>query len=106
MTPPSKTVTVYLPYVKVLSETIEMIFYDPYDISTVFRSGSTLRKHLLQVGQPMEENMTEDGVHSIPCSFGMEYNREPCRPFKLRLQEHRKEVTRGEIEKSGMADHM
>ena len=29
-----------------------------------------------------------------------------CRPLKVRLQEHRKAVVRGEIEKTGIADHI
>ena len=44
--------------------------------------------------------MTKNCVYSIPCSS------ETGRPLKVRLQEHRKAVVRGEIEKSGMADHI
>ena len=50
--------------------------------------------------------MTKNCVYSFPCSCGKEYKLETCRPLKVRLEEHRKAVVRGEIEKSGMADHI
>ena len=51
-------------------------------------------------------NMTKNCVYSIPCSCGKIYKGETGRPLKVRLEEHRKAVVRGEIEKSGMADHI
>ena len=50
--------------------------------------------------------MTKNCVYSIPCSCGKVYKGETCRPLKVRLEEHRKVVVRGEIEKLGMADHI
>ena len=42
-----------------------------------------------------------------PCSCSKIYKDETDRPLKVRLEEHRKAVVaRGEIEKSGMADHI
>ena len=41
----------------------------------------------------------------MPYSRGKIYRGKKCRPLKVRLQEHQKAV-RGEIEKSGMADHI
>ena len=41
-----------------------------------------------------------------PCSCGKIYKGETGRPLKVRLEEHRKAIVRGEIEKSGMADHI
>ena len=55
---------------------------------------------------PTEFNMIKNCVHSIPCSCGKIYKDEIGRPLKVRLEEHRKAVVRGEIEKSGMADHI
>ena len=49
--------------------------------------------------------MTKNSVYSIPCSCGKIYKGETGRPLKVRLEEHRKAIVRGEIEKSGMADH-
>ena len=45
-------------------------------------------------------------TYPIPCSCGKIYKCETGRPLKVRLEEHRKAVVRGEIEKSGMADHI
>ena len=45
-------------------------------------------------------------VYSIPYSGGKIYKGETGRPLKVRLEEHRKAVVRGEIEKSGMADQI
>ena len=50
--------------------------------------------------------MIKNCVYSIPYSCGKIYKAETGRPLKVRLEEHRKAVVRGEIEKSGMADHI
>ena len=93
-----KLTTVCLPYVKGLAERIQKI-YSPYDIRTGFPSGSTLRRYLFQVKPPTEFNMTNNCVYSIPCSCGKTYKGEIGRSLKVRL-------VRGEIKKSGMADHI
>ena len=51
--------TVCLPYVKGLAERIQKIC-SPYDIRTVFTSGSILRRYLFQVKTPTEFNMTKN----------------------------------------------
>ena len=45
--------TVYLPYVKGLAEIIQKICR-PYDIRTIFTSGSILRRYLFRVKSPTE----------------------------------------------------
>ena len=50
--------------------------------------------------------MTKNWAYSIPCSCGKIYKGETGSPLKVRLEEHLKVVVRGEIEKSGMADHI
>ena len=97
--------TVCLPYAKGLAERIKKIC-SPYDIRTVFTSGSTLRRYLFRVKPPTEFNMTKNCVYSIPCSCGKIYKGETGRPLKVRIEEHRKAIVRGEIEKSGIADHI
>ena len=67
-------------------------------IRTVFTSGSTLRRYLFRVKPPTEFNMTKNCVYSIPCSCGKMYKGETGRPLKVRLEEHRKAIVRGEIE--------
>ena len=100
-----KLTMVCLPYVKGLAERIKKIC-SPYDIRTVFISDSTLRRYLFWVKPPMEFNMTKNCVYSIPCSYGKIYKGETGRPLKVKLEEHRKAIVQGEIEKSGMADHI
>ena len=100
-----KLTTVCLPYVKGLAERIQKIC-SPYDIRTIFTSGSTLRRYFFRVKPPTEFNMIKNYVYSIPCSCGKIYKGETGRPLKVRLEEHRKAVVRGEIEKSGMVDHI
>ena len=97
-----KLTAVCLPYVKELAERIQNIC-SPYDIRTVFTSGSTLRRYLFSFKPPMEFNMIKNCVYSIPCSFGKIYKSETGHQLKVRLEEHRKAVVQGEIEKSGMA---
>ena len=100
-----KLTMVCLPYVKGLAERIQKIC-SPYDIRTVFTSGSTLRRYLFHVKPPMEFNMTKNCVYSIPCSCGKIYKGETGRPLKVRLEEHWKAEVWGEIEKSCMVDHI
>ena len=100
-----KLTTVCLPYIKGLAERIQKIC-SPYDIRTVFTSGSTLRRYPFRVKPPKEFNMIKICVYSIPCSCGKIYKGETGRPLKVRLEEHRKAELGGEIEKSGMADHI
>ena len=97
-----KLTMVCQPYVKGLAERIQKIC-SPYDIRTVFTSGSTLWRYLFWVKLPMEFNMTKN---SIPCSCDNIYKGEIGRPLKVRLEEHWKAVVQGEVEKSGMADHI
>ena len=53
-----------------------------------------------------EFNMIKNCVYSIPCSCGKIYKGETGRQLKVRLEEHRKAVVRGKIEKLGMPDHI
>ena len=100
-----KLTTVCLPYVRGLAEKIQKIC-NPYDIRMTFRSESTLRRHQVRVKPPAEYHMTKNCVYSLPCSCGKTYKGETCRPLKVRLEEHYKAGVRGEIEQSGMADHI
>ena len=81
--------TVCLPYVKELSERIQSIC-SPYDIKTVFTSGSTLLRYLFRDKPQTEFNMAKNCVYSIPYSCGKIYKGETGRPLKVRLKEHRK----------------
>ena len=100
-----KLTTVCLPYIKGLAERIQKIC-SPYDIRTVFTSGSILRRYLIRVKPPTEFSMIKNCVYSIPCSCLKIYKGETGRPLKVRLEEHLKAAVRGEIEKSGIVDHI
>ena len=56
-----KLTTVCLPYVKGLAERIQRIC-SPYDIRTVFTSGSTLQRYLFRVKPRTEFNMIKNYV--------------------------------------------
>ena len=49
--------------------------------------------------------MTKNSVYTIPYSYVKVYKGQTCHPLQVRLEEHRKVVCRGEIEKLYMADH-
>ena len=99
-----KLTIVCFPYVKGLTKKIQKI-YSPYDMGTIFRSGSTLQKYLFWV-KPPKEYMTKNCIYSIPCSWGKVFKAQTCCPLKIRPEEHWKAVVWGEIKKSGMADHI
>ena len=100
-----RSLDVCLPNTKGLAERIQKIC-SPYDIRTIFTSDSNFRRYLFRIKFPPKNNMTKNSVYSIPCSYGKIYKGETGRPLKVRLEEHRKAVVRGEIEKSGMANHI
>ena len=100
-----KLTTVCLPYVKRIAESIQKIC-SPCDIRTVFTSVSTLRRYVFRVKPPTEFSMTKNCVYSIACSCGKIYKGETGHPLKVKLEEHRKAVVRGEIERSGVAHHI
>ena len=100
-----KLTTVCLPYVKRLAERIQTIC-SLYGTRTGFTSGLTPRRYLFQVKPQTEFNKIKNCVYSIPCSCGKIYKGETGLSLKVRLEEHHKAVVRGEIQKSGMADHI
>ena len=50
--------------------------------------------------------MTKDCVYAIPCSRVRIYKEETGRLLNMRLQDQQKTVTRGEVKKSGVAEHI
>ena len=61
--------------------------------------------YLFQVKPLTEFNMIKNCVYSMP-KCGKIYKGETGHPQKVRLEEHQKAVVQGEIEKSGMVDHI
>ena len=95
-----KLTIVCLPYVKGLAERMRRI-YSPYDIRTIFTNDSTFWRHLPCAKPPTEFNMTKNCVYSIPCSCSKVHKGKTYHPLEIRLEEHRKAVVWGEIEKAG-----
>ena len=71
----------------------------------VFGYSRSLRK-LLTKTPPLETSLTKNCVYCIPCSCGCVYKGKTGRPLKVRLEEHKKAVIRGETNKSGVAEHI
>jgi predicted GIY-YIG superfamily endonuclease len=101
----NKPTTVCLPYVKNVSEKIQKICI-PYNIRVVFQSRSTLRSYISHTKPSTEITNIKNCVYSIHCTCGFFYLGETCRPLKVRVEEHRKAVCKGETSKSGIADHV
>ena len=81
-----KLTTVCLPNVNGLAERIQKIC-SPYDIRTVFKSDSTLRRYLFRLKPPTDFNMTKNSVYSISCSCGKIYNGETSKSKARRTSE-------------------
>ena len=86
-----KLTTVCLTNVKGLAERIQKIC-SPYDIGTIFTTGSALRKYLFWVKLPTKFNMIKNYVYSIPCSCDKIYKGETGCPLKVRLGEQWKNI--------------
>ena len=80
-----KITTVCLPYVKGLAKSIQNIC-SPYDIGTIFTSGSTLWKYIFRVKSRTEFNMIKNYVYLIPCSCGKIYNGQDRSPTKSKAR--------------------
>ena len=76
-----------------------------YNIRTVFRSASTLRRQLTRVKDQDPLEKKSEVVYQIPCSCGHVYIGETKRALDTRIKEHRAATRRGETEKSAIAEH-
>ena len=61
----------------------------------VFKSASTLRKHLVHVKTKQNPDKVKGVIYSIPCDCGKVYIGETGRTLKDRLGEHKRAVTNG-----------
>ena len=78
---------------------------DPKDMQSIWHQDSIHKWFNFQIKLPIEFNI-KNCIYSIPGSCGKTYKGETGCPLKVRLEDHRKAVVRGEIKKSGMADHI
>jgi predicted GIY-YIG superfamily endonuclease/uncharacterized protein (UPF0335 family) len=95
--------TLNIPYIKGVSEKIKRLG-KRYNINTVFKASESLRSHLTKT-KPSTLKDTKNCIYEIPCVCGSSYVGESKRPMQTRITEHQKHTTRGETEKSGVADH-
>ena len=79
-----KLTTVCLLYVKGLAERIQRIC-SPYDIRTIFTSGSILQRYLFHVEPPTEFSLIKNCAYSTPCSCGNVYKGETGLPTKNKV---------------------
>ena len=61
-----KLTIICLPYIKGITEKIQKKCC-PYDIRTIFRSGTTLCNYLFRVNPPREYSLPKNCVYSMPC---------------------------------------
>ena len=96
--------TAFISYVTGLSEDVRWVCRR-YNIRTVFRLTSTLRRQLMRVKDqdPLEKKLGV--VYQIPCSCGHVYIGETKRAVETCIKEHKAATRRGETEKSAIAEH-
>ena len=96
--------TMVLPYVKGLSEKIRRLA-SKHNIRTAFKSSTTLRNVLTKVKPANVRTDTKECIYKIPCECGNVYIGETGRPLSVRINEHKRNCSRGEMEKSKLAEH-
>ncbi|XP_050299707.1 uncharacterized protein LOC126738416 [Anthonomus grandis grandis] len=92
-----------IPYIRGTSEQIRRIA-SKYNIRTAFRSSTTIRS-VVSKTKPDGMVDTKNCVYRIPCECGDSYIGETKRPLEIRAKEHRSWTQRGEVSKSGIAEH-
>lgn len=94
-----------IPYVKGLSEKIRRIAAS-FGLRTAFHSRLTLERLLCNRRPDIEMLDRKNIIYSIPCECGYEYLGETSRPLRVRLEEHKKNVKRGNTASSKLAEHV
>ena len=96
--------TVTIPYIAGVSEEIRRVCWD-YDVRVAFKTGRTLRSKLTRVKDPLPLEKQAMVVYRIPCSCGKVYIGKTIRRMESRLKEHKDACSRGQLEKSAIAEH-
>ena len=97
--------TITIPYVAGVSEEIRRVCR-PFDVRVAFKAGRTLRSMLTRVKDPLPVEKQSMVVYQIPCSCGQVYIGETIRQLETRLREHKGTCSKGQLEKSAVAEHM
>ena len=85
--------TAVLPYIKGQSEQL-LRYLQQQGIRAVFKSGTTLRSHLVRPKDAVGPSKQDGGVYGIPCECGKVYIGETERPTQDRIKEHERDIPR------------
>ena len=96
--------TITIPYIAGVSEEIRRVCWD-YDVRVAFKTGRTLHTKLTKVKDPLPLEKQATVVYRIPCSCGKVYIGKTIRRMESRLKEHKDACSRGQLEKSAIAEH-
>ena len=61
-----------------------------------------MREHVVKT-KPINKINNKNCIYFIPCECGEGYIGETKRPLEIRMKEHKRHTTRGETERSGVA---
>ena len=61
--------------------------------------------HLTKTRSPNQTQESKNCIYNIPCDCGKRYIGETCRPLQTRINEHKRNTTNREIDKSKIAEH-
>ena len=76
-----------------------------YGMRTAFRSRTTLGSILTKTRPPNQTQESKNWIYNIPCECRKRYIGETCRPVQTRINEHKRNTTNGEIDKSKIVEH-
>ena len=102
--PEKPSAYISVPYVPNLSEKIRRIARK-YNIKTAFKTQNTLRQHLSKTKPRNGEQESKNCIYSIPCECKRQYIGETKRPLKIRLNEHKTNINKGDTVNSKLAKH-
>ena len=97
--------TAVLPYVKGLSEALRRCRLQQQDIRTVFRSGTTLRSHLVRPKDTVDPAKQDGIVYKIPCECGKVYIGLTGRSIHEWIKEHDRDIRLPRIQSSAVSEH-
>ena len=94
-----------LPFVDGVSQSLSRCLQH-HGIRTVFKSDTTLRKHLVRPKDPIPFERKDSVVYRIPCGeCDKVYIGETGRPVNERLKEHQRDVRLARSDTSAVAEH-
>jgi hypothetical protein len=96
--------TVVIPYIKGLSEKMRRI-NNKFRIRTAFKNNKTIRSVVTGLRPNNSEYKTKNAVYKIGCSCGRNYYGQTSRPTLVRMNEHRKLLSKGEQKNSKLVEH-